>query len=54
MRLKNSEQLKIKSKECSQLRRAIKEKCSDCVCGQKIDCMVADCPLYNLGPRRGI
>lgn len=32
------------------LKMAIKEKCLDCMCGQKLNCEIPDCPLYPFNP----
>jgi hypothetical protein len=37
-------------KENIAFRKAIKVKCDECLCGQKIDCMIDDCGLYNFRP----
>jgi hypothetical protein len=33
-------------------RKAIKDKCLDCMCGQHIDCLMPDCSLYHFRPYR--
>lgn len=32
------------------LKLAIKEKCLDCMAGQKISCEMPDCSLYSFNP----
>ncbi len=40
------------SRELTELKQAIKEKCADCMCGQKTDCEIDDCSLYPFRPYR--
>jgi hypothetical protein len=37
-------------KENTALKKAIKLKCLDCMCDQKIDCEIPDCSLYPFKP----
>lgn len=38
--------------ELSSAKAAIKAKCLDCMCGQKINCEIEDCTLYPFNPLR--
>lgn len=34
-------------KEIRDLKKAIKEKCKDCLCNQRFDCGMPECSLYR-------
>lgn len=53
-RRKNSVVLAEAQKERGAMKRSIRKKCNDCMCGQKMDCEVPDCPLYGWKSYKGV
>lgn len=49
MRQEKRKQLSL---ELLTLKDALKLKCVDCLCGQRIDCEIDDCSLYPFRPYR--
>lgn len=40
-------------RECARLTKMLKSKCvDDCMCGNRLDCQIYDCVLYELNPYR--
>ncbi|RJO60239.1 hypothetical protein C4544_05710 [candidate division WS5 bacterium] len=49
--MKQAKRKKI-SLEITSLKQAIKSNCIECLCGQKMDCEIAECSLFQYRPYR--
>lgn len=50
MRRTNTELLRVVQQEHREMKKAIKAHCLECLCEQKVDCMMPACPMYPYRP----